>query len=93
MNMTIVLGCWLALGVGTLSLAIYRKVLANHEDTSIHLAHGGSAMVEDQTHLAEKLAAIDKWGKLLTIATFVIGLAIGAKYVLKYKRPNGFQIP
>jgi hypothetical protein len=81
MNMTIVLGCWLALGVVTISLAIYRKVLANHEDTSIHLAPGGGAIVEHQADLAVKLGAIDKWGKMLTIATFVIGLAIGAKYV------------
>jgi hypothetical protein len=69
------------LGIATISLAIYRKVLAQHEDTSIHLAHGGATMVEGQAAMAAKLAAIDKYGKLLTIATFVLGLGIGCVYV------------
>jgi hypothetical protein len=38
-------------------------------------------MVEGQAAMAAKLAAIDKYGKLLTIATFVLGLGIGCVYV------------
>ena len=79
--MTTVIAIWIALGIATISLAIYRKVLAQHEDTSIHLAHGGATMVEGQAAMAAKLAAIDKYGKLLTIATFALGLAIGGVYV------------
>ena len=38
-------------------------------------------MVESQEALAAKLAVIDKWGKILTIVTFVMGIGIGAVYV------------
>lgn len=79
--MTTVIAIWIALGIATISLAIYRKVLAQHEDTTIHLAHGGAGMVEGQAGMAAKLAAIDKYGKLLTILTFALGLAIGSVYV------------
>lgn len=79
--MTNVIAIWLALGIATIGLAIYRKVLAQHEDTNLHLAHGGATVVEGQAAMAGKLAAIDKYGKLLTIATFLLGLAIGGVYV------------
>lgn len=79
--MTTVIAIWLALGIATIGLAIYRKVLAQHEDTNLHLAHGGATVVEGQAAMAGKLAAIDKYGKLLTIATFLLGLAIGCVYV------------
>lgn len=81
MNMTTVLGIWLALGFTTIALAIYRRILAKSEDHFIHLTHGGGGMVASQEALATKLAAIDKWGKILTIVTFVMGLAIGSVYV------------
>lgn len=81
MNMTTVLVCWLALGVSTIALALYRKLLTKSEDTNIHLASGGGAMIADQTALAEKLTAIDKWGKILTVITFAVGVVIGGVYV------------
>jgi len=81
MLITPVLICWFALGLTTIGLAIYRKVLAKDEDTSIHLTHGGSAVVDHQAELAGRLAVIDKWGKTLTVITFVVGLLIGASYV------------
>jgi len=86
MNMTTVLAFWLALGVATIALAIYRKVLAKSEDNFIHLTHGGGGVVESQEALASKLAAIDKWGKTLTIITFVTGLMIGGVYVYEALR-------
>jgi hypothetical protein len=73
--------CWFALALGTIILAIYRNVLAKDEDTSIHLTHGGGAMVDHQAEMAHKLAVIDKWGKTLTIVTFALGVLIGANYV------------
>jgi uncharacterized membrane protein len=81
MQITPVLIGWLALVVGTIALAIYRGLLAKEEDTNIHLIHGGGAVVEGQAAMAGKLAAIDKWGKILTIITFVAGVLIGASYV------------
>jgi hypothetical protein len=79
--MATVLVVWAAMAVATIALAIYRKVIANHEDTTIHLTHGGGAVVDSQAAMAAKLGAIDKWGKALTVATFVLGVAIFCVYV------------
>jgi uncharacterized membrane protein len=34
-----------------------------------------------QTSLAQKLDVIDKWGKILTVVTVVVGLLIAAVYI------------
>lgn len=81
MNMTPALICLFTLTLATIGLAIYRKILAKGEDTNIHLTSGGGAVIESQNALAGKLSAVDKWGKTLTIITFVVGLAIGSAYV------------
>lgn len=81
MNMTTVLVFWLGLGVATIALAIYRKILVKSEDTNIHLTSGGASVINSQAELDGKLTTIDKWGKTLTVITFLMGLAIGAKFV------------
>jgi hypothetical protein len=35
----------------------------------------------EQTSLAQKLEKIDKWGKIMTMITVVLGLLIAAAYV------------
>lgn len=79
--MTTVLASWFALGIATIALALYRKLLAKNEDTNIHLTHGGGAVVESQLTLAGKLSTIDRWGKALTVVTFVTGFGIAAYYI------------
>jgi hypothetical protein len=41
--------------------------------------HG--AIATQQTSLAQKLEVIDKWGKIMTVITVVLGLLIAAAYV------------
>jgi len=69
---------WGVLAIVVVFLIIYRKQIASHEDDSIHLE--GSVPTE-QVALAHRLAAIDKWGKTLTIVVAVYGVALAAIYL------------
>ena len=67
---------WVVLALIVLGLAIYRKILANAEDDTMHLADAEVSKLSEQTVLADKLEVIDKWGKILTIVVVVYGLIL-----------------
>ena len=60
-------------------MIVWRKMVASHEDDSLHVLQQGS--VAQQVTVAQKLEVIDKWGKILTIVTVVFGLILGAVYI------------
>ncbi len=78
MNILPLLIVWVVLALVVLSLFIWRQSVASHEDDSLHVMHGE---LTQQTSLSQKLDAIDKWGKLLTVIAVVFGLLIAAGYV------------
>jgi hypothetical protein len=69
---------WAVLAIGVLAMFIWRRAVASNEDDSLHVLHGALA---PQTAVAQKLDVIDKWGKILTVITVVLGLAIATAYV------------
>jgi len=69
---------WGGLALVVLGLFIWRKNVASNEDDTLHVMHG---VLTQQTALAQKLDMIDKWGKILTVITVVLGLAIASAYV------------
>ena len=69
---------WAMLALGVLAMFIWRKSVAGNQDASLHVLHGSLA---PQAAVAQKLDAIDKWGKILTVITVVSGLAIAAAFV------------
>lgn len=72
---------WAILALVVIVLAFMRKNVAAKEDDTLHLTGGGAtAAVEDQVKTANKLAALDKWGKILTAVAVVYGLVLGAFY-------------
>ena len=82
MNLTPFVILWAALGLAVLGLAIYRNIMMFHQDDEvIHLGAGQEELIPQQVALAQKVDAVDKWGKILTILTAVYGLAIAALYV------------
>ena len=83
MNMTPYVVTWLILGLATLGLALYRKFISANEEDLIHLGPGEERYIPEQTALAHKLEVIDRWGKILTIATLVFGIAIGIGYMVQ----------
>ena len=70
---------WAVLAIGVLAMIVWRKTIAAHEDDSLHVLSAVAA--QQQTGVAHKLDVIDKWGKILTLATVLFGLVVGAAYV------------
>jgi len=79
--MTPIVMIWVVLGIATLGLALYRKLISAHEEDVIHLAAGEERQIPAQKALAHRLEAIDRWGKILTVVTLLIGVAIGIAYM------------
>ena len=69
---------WSLLAVVVLGLFFWRQAIARSEDDSLHVMHG---TITSQTTLSQKLDVIDKWGKILTVITVVLGLLIAAAYI------------
>ncbi len=79
--MTPIVMIWVVLGVATLGLALYRKLITANEEDLIHLGPGEERQIPEQAALARKLEAIDRYGKILTIVTIALGVAIGIAYM------------
>jgi len=82
-NMMPIVMIWVVLGVATLGLALYRKFVSANEEDLIHLGPGEERQIPEQAALARKLEAIDRWGKVLTIVTVAMGVAIGIGYMVQ----------
>ena len=72
---------WAALAVVVIVMAIYRSVIAIHEDDSLHIRDDEAGVVAEQTALGRKLDVLDRWGKILTVVTVATGLALASVYV------------
>ena len=70
---------WIVLATLVIALIVWRKMVASHEDDTLHVLQG--APIPQQHALAQKLELIDKWGKILTVIAVVFGLLVGAAYV------------
>ena len=81
--MTAIVMTWVFLGVVTLGLAFYRKLITMKEEDLVHLADGEERLIPGQVALAHKLELIDRWGKILTVVTLAMGVAIGIAYGIK----------
>lgn len=72
---------WVILAIATLGLALYRKLISASEEDLIHLGPGEESQIPGQVALAERLRLVDRWGKILTVITVVVGLAMAAVYL------------
>ena len=80
-NLAPVVVIWAVLAIATLALALYRKLVSAPEEDLVHLGPGEERQIPGQLALAAKLAGIDRWGKILTVITIAIGLALAALYL------------
>lgn len=69
---------WGLMALSVLVLILWRRQVAQHEDDSLHVLNADA--VPQQMAVAHKLETIDKWGKMLTVLTVVVGIAIAAVY-------------
>lgn len=92
MNLTPYLATWIPLVAVVAVLAIYRNMVASHEDETIHVLGGDTPQVAAQVKLGQKLEIIERWGKILTGVVVVYGLLIGAMY-LYFVWQQGAKLP
>ncbi|HET7214555.1 MAG TPA: hypothetical protein VFL79_13265 [Terriglobia bacterium] len=92
MNLTFYLATWIPLAVFVGVLAIYRNMMASHEDETLHVLDGDAPQVAAQVKLSHRLEVIERWGKILTAIVVVYGLVIGALY-LQYVWQQGAKLP
>lgn len=77
-NLTPAVVIWAVLAIATLGLALYRKLVSASEEDLVHLGPGEERQIPRQIALAAKLESADRWGKILTVSTITIGLAVAA---------------
>jgi len=83
---------WLALACAVLGLAIYRKGVSWYEeDDYIHFHDFEAPQVAHQAVVNHRLEVVDKFGKILTTVTVVMGLALAAAYF--YQVWNQMYLP
>ena len=92
MNLVPYLATWIPLAVIVFVLAIYRNMMASHEDESIHVLDGDAPAVASQVKLSRRLELIERWGKALTIVVVLYGLGIAGMY-LYYIWQQGAKLP
>jgi hypothetical protein len=80
-NLTPAVVIWVVLAIATLCLALFRKLISAGEADLIHLGPGEERHIPEQMALAGKLKAVDRWGKILTVITVLVGLGMAAVYL------------
>ena len=90
MNVISLVGLWVAFGIVTLILAVYRQVLSAHNESDVvRLGAGEEKEIPRQALLAGKLDRIDRWGKAMTVITVVLGLGLATTYLYQaWESPN-----
>jgi hypothetical protein len=71
---------WIALACGVAGLAIYRRVVATHEDDMLHVSDSEARHAAEQAIVGHRLDAVDHWGKILTVVVAVYGVLLAAAY-------------
>ena len=61
-------------------LIVRHTMLGFNEDDSLHLPVGELGMEKEQIHRSHQLEAVERWSKILGIATAVYALALLATY-------------
>lgn len=79
--MTPFIAIWAVMALGVLLIAGWRQFIDLHEDDTIHLGDQETGMVKEQATLARKMGTINRWSKVLTIATVTYGVGIACYYL------------
>ena len=83
---------WAFVALAALALALYRKLITRHEDDYVHVADSEASIIPQQIAIAHKLDVIDRWGKILIIATVIGGVLLVAAYSWQLWRES-MQLP
>ena len=90
--MNILIACavtWAILALVIIALAVYRTTIGKTEDATIHVLESDIGNVPAQVAVAQRLAVIDRWGKILTVVTVVYGVLLAVVYgYLSFVQPG-----
>jgi hypothetical protein len=64
---------WAVLAVVVVGLAVYRRIVAEHDDDLVHLADSEVGMVSQQVKIGKKIHSLDRLGITLTVIAVVYG--------------------
>ena len=71
---------WVLLAIAVIVLIFRHRKIAGQADEHLDVLEAAS-VAQQQMALGQQLAAVDKWGKTLTVITVVYGLILAAFYV------------
>ena len=80
MNPLFYICTWALLAVVVLGMAAYRYLLVRHEDATLDVMESAS-LASEQARVFKKAAAIERWGKPLTLVVIVYGLVLVGIYM------------
>lgn len=72
---------WAVLAVVVLALAIYRNLMALHEDDNLHISTGEDGLIPKQLAFYRVMDKIDHWGEGLTVIAVAGGLVLAGIYL------------
>ena len=73
---------WAVITSGVLLLALWRlMVVRREEQLGMHVTEPDAGIVGLEERLATRLCRIDRWGKILTVVSAILVLAIGAAWL------------
>ena len=71
---------WILLALVVLGLYLKHRSIARLEDAQLDVLGTASAS-QQQVALDQKLASVDRWGKILTLIALVYGLSLAGLYL------------
>ena len=81
MTLQLMVSSWLVLAAGVAALAVYRAMVARHDDEFVHLGRNQERLASYQAEIGTKINMLDKWGKALTAVTIVYGVVLAGVYL------------
>ena len=83
MNLYPLLMLWSGLLLATVAVTVWRWNAGQKEDDHLHFMENESHLVAAQAATARRLTALDRWRRVLLIATLVIGFALAAAHAYR----------
>lgn len=83
MAMTYFVTLEIAVGLGTIALALYRKFLSVHDENYVHLGPSEEVLIPRQARMARKLHRLDRWGEGMTVLTAAGGILLAVLYLAR----------
>jgi hypothetical protein len=83
MNLYPLLMLWSGLLLATVGVTVWRWNASHKEDDHLHFMDNETHLVAEQVATARRLTALDRWRRVLLIATLVVGIALAGAHMYR----------